>query len=366
MILNKVMALNFIKAAMITLLIFSYMPSSKADEVSTLIQKLKGKDPFARRDAAEALVKIGTPAVEPLIAALKDKDPRIRVGAAVALGKIGDARAVEPLIAALKDEYRYVQEEATEALGEIGAPAVELLIVALKDGNSGVREGAAKALGKIKDPRAVEAVSDWREKLLIREEHSAAHSIGPSETSPPNRSKIVEDELKNLSLGQVLFNPPQEMQVGIKERVEVSISKTIKEDLSKGLRGRGIPQIEEIEVGTFMTVRLRGDNFDIKTISNEEQLVAGEGFTQWEWDVTPLGSGNHSLLLTVTVRIKLSEGDEEKKDYPVFERQIKVKVNPVYTTIQFAKRHWMWIITTISGSGIIGWLIKKWRKSKKK
>jgi hypothetical protein len=49
------------------------------------------------------------------------------------------------------------------------------------------------------------------------------------------------------------------------------------------------------------------------SLSNEEQIVAGEGFTQWEWDVVPLKSGIQYLILCVTVRLKLPNGAEEKK-----------------------------------------------------
>lgn len=185
--------------------------------------------------------------------------------------------------------------------------------------------------------------------------------------APPELSEIVENELKKLSPGQILFNVPQEMKVGIKERVEVRITKTITEDLPKGLKGRGLPQIEGIMVNTLMGVRLnKDDNFYINALSHEEQIVAGEGFTQWDWDVTPLESGIQSLLLTVTVRIKIPNFDEEKKDYPVFERQIKVKVNPIYSIKKFINNYWQWIIGTIISSGVIGLVVKKWRKSRKK
>ncbi len=114
------------------------------------------KDDKVRQAAAEALVKIGAPAVEPLIAALQDKNKDVRRAAAEALGKIRDTRAVEPLIAALKkDEEWYVHKTAAEALGQIGdVRAVEPLIVALKEGD--MRRVSAEALGKIGDTRAVE------------------------------------------------------------------------------------------------------------------------------------------------------------------------------------------------------------------
>ncbi len=56
---------------------------------------------------------------------------------------------VEVYIAAFRDESYRVRKNATEALGKIGEPAVEPLIAALKDGVWRVREYAAGALGRI-------------------------------------------------------------------------------------------------------------------------------------------------------------------------------------------------------------------------
>ena len=178
-------------------------------------------------------------------------------------------------------------------------------------------------------------------------------------------AKLVENEIKKLSPGKILFNPPRKMKVGLKERVEVRIAKTIEEDLTAGLRGRGVVEIEGIQVATFMKVRLKGDNFDIKTLSHEEQIITEKGFTHWAWDVTPLKSGILDLLLTVTVRIKIPNYADEKKDIDIFKRQIKVKVNPPYAIRKFIENYWKWIITAVL-IPMGCWILKKWRDTKKK
>jgi HEAT repeat protein len=67
-----------------------------AARVEPLIAALKGgKDARARMDAAEALRKIGAPAVDSLIATLKDKDRNIRLYAAYTLDGIDDSRAFD-------------------------------------------------------------------------------------------------------------------------------------------------------------------------------------------------------------------------------------------------------------------------------
>ncbi|MDA8078463.1 MAG: hypothetical protein M0Z79_05935 [Nitrospiraceae bacterium] len=174
-------------------------------------------------------------------------------------------------------------------------------------------------------------------------------------------TKSIEDQLKNLEIGQILFNPAEKMTVGIKEIIEVRIAKQISDQFTKGLSGRGVPQIEQIKVGTFMKAHLYGGNFDIKLRSNsEEQTISNEGFTPWEWDVTPQQGGPQTLLLTVTVRLKLPDGREETKDYPVFRRPIIVAVNRAYTTKAFIMKYWQWLITSII-IPFIGWFAKrKW------
>jgi HEAT repeat protein len=59
-------------------------------DVNGLIKALRyRKDKGVRQAAAEALVKIGAPAVEPLIAALKDQKTCARADAAQALDHVG-------------------------------------------------------------------------------------------------------------------------------------------------------------------------------------------------------------------------------------------------------------------------------------
>ena len=127
--------------------------------VSRLVKRLNCEDPNVRQSVADTLGRIGNSrAVGPLVACLKDEDWGVRMSAAAALGKIGSSRAVEPLIAYLKsgESYDYDRRSAADALGRIGKPAVKPLIVCLEDENSDVRKSTMEALGKIADSRAVE------------------------------------------------------------------------------------------------------------------------------------------------------------------------------------------------------------------
>ncbi len=96
-----------------------------APAVSLLVREVKylhrrSRNLPAEDYAIEALATIGAPAVEPLIAVLSDYDRDNYDGRAIAakaLGKIGDKRAVMPLLATLHHyDDATVREAAVEAL----------------------------------------------------------------------------------------------------------------------------------------------------------------------------------------------------------------------------------------------------------
>ena len=109
-----------------------------------------------RWKAAEALSKIGDPAVGPLSTLLRHADDDVRWKAALALGEIGNPEAIEPLIALLDDDDRYVRSRAGHALGMMGEPVLDRLASLLRDGDEKRRWGAAIALGRTGSAGAVE------------------------------------------------------------------------------------------------------------------------------------------------------------------------------------------------------------------
>jgi len=172
--------------------------------VEPLVTALKN-DEFSgvRWKAAEALSKIGAPAVEALIGALRHDDDDVRWKAAVALGEIGDPRAIEPLIIQLCDEDRFVKSHAALALGTIGEPAVNPLLRALSEGDGNLRWGAAIALGKIRDPRAIEplirALADKYENVRAESASSLA-SMGKPALGPLLRFLKFSEGPKRLEV----------------------------------------------------------------------------------------------------------------------------------------------------------------------
>ena len=140
-----------------------------SSEVASLINQLRNGSAEARRDAANALGRIGAAAkdaIPQLVVSLNDPDKNVRLAAAYALSQIRVKEAVPHLVDLLKDPDKDVHLAAVVALGQIGAaawlvvpPPVDLLndfkvavpqlVVSLNDPDRGVRRAAADALGHI-------------------------------------------------------------------------------------------------------------------------------------------------------------------------------------------------------------------------
>ena len=151
------------------------MKEDKDKAAPALIEALTDEAMEVRRDAAEALGRIGDPhAIDALNKALKeDKDDWVREVAEESIGLIemreaaaklanGDKTTIADLTKGLKHKWVLVRRTAAEFLVKGGTEAVEPLIAALKDVDAEVQMNAAKALGEIGDERALEPL---REKL---------------------------------------------------------------------------------------------------------------------------------------------------------------------------------------------------------
>jgi len=127
--------------------------------IPNLIDAFQDPDKMVRAGAMDALVAIGSPAVEDLIEALQKDDWVMRYRVAEALGRIADERTIEPLLGCLgdrKDHVRYIGAKGLGISGEMRA--VPEIIPLLSDENEFVRRSAATALGELGGEAAFEAL----------------------------------------------------------------------------------------------------------------------------------------------------------------------------------------------------------------
>ena len=171
-------------ASLLTITLAGGRSSGQTDirsQIETHIQDLGGPNGDA---AANALVRIGTPAVKGLIFAFDNPDAAVRMRAAEVIGKIRDYTAIRPLQKPGRDFYASVQKAAVLALlehlavesfgvhgepigqpktyaplVELGARAVEPLLSVLGGNDDRIRIPAIAALGAIRDRRALKPLA---------------------------------------------------------------------------------------------------------------------------------------------------------------------------------------------------------------
>jgi HEAT repeat protein len=157
--------------------------------VAGLIQALSAQDNAGMRNSAvEALIRIGSPAVDVLLPELVTSDADVRKFIVDILGDIRDVRAVPDLIRMLDDADDNISVASAEALGKLRDPrAVDALLLCLSRTDPVWRDyAAAEALGEIGDERALQPLlaalnrSGLREPIL-----SSLGKIGNANTLAP-------------------------------------------------------------------------------------------------------------------------------------------------------------------------------------
>jgi hypothetical protein len=195
--------------------------------------------------------------------------------------------------------------------------------------------------------------------------------------TPPNLDTILSDVMGKLDPGMMVYNPPENMKQFSAQRVELRILHLGSENgtpgaatqtaaaatLTSDLTGTGTPIVESLNVGTVMKARLSGDGFEIMPLHEEEQIVAGDTYTEWAWNVKALKAGEHNLYLTITVKVIVDGFGEKARDIPVITRQVKVQVDPVGVTKGFISEHWEWVWTALLVP-LVGWGWKVYRGRK--
>lgn len=193
--------------------------------------------------------------------------------------------------------------------------------------------------------------------------------VSMTTTTPADPDQVLQNAVDSLPVGKVLFNHPSEMRMGEAKEVQVRITRDVATDISTGLTAPGtvtkdqITEQQQIKVSTSMKVQLHGEPyFDVKPLTDEEQLITKTGFTEWKFTVIPLQGGKWPLHLTVTAVVHAADR-EKVKNLEVLDEQVTVQVSTLEVVQAFIGNNWQWLIGTIF-IPIGAWLLPKLRKKK--
>ena len=140
---------------------------------------------------------------------------------------------------------------------------------------------------------------------------------------------LLPNASKNKSSGRILHNIPGIMPLGRESRCIVRIAFD-EETLTRDFQLTKDTVIQSVRIAEVMGVELLDFNetpaFQIRTITEEEQFLASDDFTQWIFQVKPIIEGKFPLTLKVAV-IEEIDGRERKRDI-VLEKEVFIINQP--------------------------------------
>ncbi|MGQ9705787.1 MAG: HEAT repeat domain-containing protein [bacterium] len=146
----------------------------KKDSIPTLVNLLREPEPTQRSAAEEALIAIGSPALEFLTNYINDPDVNLRQSLARIFGRIQNQETIPSLITLLGDSWPQVRDEAIYSLFSKGEDTILYLIEALTSDNPKIISSVIKILGELKYRPAIEKIAPY---LSAQDDNVRANAV---------------------------------------------------------------------------------------------------------------------------------------------------------------------------------------------
>ena len=187
---------------------------------------------------------------------------------------------------------------------------------------------------------------------------AAAAAAVASTAAKDDPYTAIDRAIAGLSTANIAFTSPGTINLRDTAQIELLLSlKRTTSQLTSDLSTPGERQAFPIKASTRMEARLTGTQFQITSITPEEQAIGSLDTAQWKWEIKPLTTGRQSLHLTLTAFIDVN-GSATRKAIRTFDRQIEVKVDVEDSIVEFLRKNWQWLWATILVP-IAGWLWKR-------
>lgn len=261
-------------------------PAADDSRIAELIEGLKGWNRDKVQANADALVKVGDPAIPALIAALKNEDPGVRSNAARVLGEIEAKDAAVPLGELLNDPKYWVTRNAVYSLGNIGTPeAVKLLKEALNHYRAQVQEAALWGLDELQEKSAIPEISvlmvsasdqyvRWRAMTVLRslkegEEISFLITTLDDPKAEPDRRRNAAVMLGNLEIAAAapaLLKALDAKDAGLRWRAIEALGKIGARDARPAIEARLSDSDGEVRLFAIGALGMLGSEASVKPL----------------------------------------------------------------------------------------------------
>jgi hypothetical protein len=213
------------------------------------------------------------------------------------------------------------------------------------DSGAGHADGRVSCTSGITAPPSTESPSATPPPSDSSSPTTEPEPTGTSPTPPPSssptatpddplREKVDEAE-RQLESGVVSYRPPTSLAEGETADFVVRVQRDSTPADPEDVPGEGAVVTIPIEVGTPMSARLIGDDFDIQPPDARRRVLGSNRPAEWSWIIKPTSSGEKKLRLELAVLL------DDENDTPIAVRRyvqtIDVSVHLLHTSARLIK-----------------------------
>jgi len=183
--------------------------------------------------------------------------------------------------------------------------------------------------------------------------------------------EVARPLFSTLTRSAVAWNPPLQMRQGLTYPVECRIALDQRRVTLDRMLGSTDVQRWDLDLTPVVRVNMTSspeDAFTIKLHTDTEQYLTRDGYVRWVWDLKPLRSGDFSLFLNISIVDVDPNGKERGRVIPLDPRVVHVEVAPSYVAMEFIRRNWGVLLTSIAIPLVIAgfaWLRSRARRKTK-
>lgn len=180
-------------------------------------------------------------------------------------------------------------------------------------------------------------------------------------SSPPTSTVLVDDIIRDLQWGNIVFNAPTAIQFEGSEVVELLLSSTKPiRQLQSELDRRGETESAKIKISNRMKANLSGQGFNVQALFPEEQAIRSEATTRWKWEVTPVEEGSRNLYLSLSAIVTVA-GRDAPFVVRTYSKDIEVAISTGQRASKFFSSNWQWLWAAILVP-VVTFLWQRYRK----
>ncbi len=168
----------------------------------------------------------------------------------------------------------------------------------------------------------------------------------------PEKPTIIEKEKTDI-VGRQLFSTQLAFALkesaNVDETLKAQLLMSIKEEvntLANQLTVTGPKTTATINVSKVVRANLVAPDFKVTNVTPEEQVIAENNNTEWEWLLKPTSPGKHEVTLTVTAIITV-DGKEKPHHLKKFEKVLTIEVTKQQVLEDWWSENWKWVISTL-------------------